>query len=71
MFLGCSDCRKKFEKLEDLNKHIAKSGHENGIQIKPISAIKMIINKIHFAGVSISISELQRYQRELEKSMLK
>lgn len=71
MYLGCSDCRQKFDSLENLNKHIAKSGHEQGMTISPIAAIKMIIKKIHFAGVSITISELEKYQRTLEKSTSK
>jgi len=31
--LACPDCRKKFEKLQALNTHIGKSGHNDGKKI--------------------------------------
>ena len=52
--LGCTSCNKKFEKLEDLNKHIVKTGHNEsqkilisdilawcGVKIEPDSILNM------------------------------
>ena len=32
-FLRCPDCRKSFEKIKNLNMHIAKTGHNDKKQI--------------------------------------
>ncbi len=66
MFLGCSDCRNKFDNLRSLNKHISKTGHEKGMKIDSLYAIKMIVDHISLGGCKISIKQMIAHQKNME-----
>jgi len=47
-FIACPDCRKKFLRLEDLNKHLARSSHNEGKKITRQEFAKSLGAKIRY-----------------------
>lgn len=49
--LGCPSCRQHFESLENLNKHIRKTGHNENNLVRNVDVLQWMGVKIDYEGI--------------------